>query len=40
MPAQVTELKHEINVDTLEHVAAKHLELNEKPLCCRKIDDR
>jgi bifunctional enzyme CysN/CysC len=26
---QVTELKHKINVNTLEHVAAKHLELNE-----------
>jgi len=27
--AQVTELKHKVNVNTLEHVAAKHLELNE-----------
>jgi bifunctional enzyme CysN/CysC len=27
--AQMTELKHKINVNTLEHVAAKHLELNE-----------
>jgi len=27
--AQVTELKHKVNVNTLEHTAAKHLELNE-----------
>ncbi len=27
--AQMTELKHKINVNTLEHVAAKHLDLNE-----------
>jgi bifunctional enzyme CysN/CysC len=27
--AQITELKHKINVNTLDHVAAKHLDLNE-----------
>jgi bifunctional enzyme CysN/CysC len=27
--AQVTELKHKVNVNTLEHTAARHLELNE-----------
>jgi len=31
--AQVTELKHSINVDTLEHVAAKHLDLNDIAFC-------
>jgi bifunctional enzyme CysN/CysC len=29
LPAQVTELKHKIDVDTLEHLAGKTLELNE-----------
>ncbi|HYF22842.1 MAG TPA: adenylyl-sulfate kinase, partial [Caulobacteraceae bacterium] len=29
VPAQVTELKHKIDVDTLEHLAGKTLELNE-----------
>jgi bifunctional enzyme CysN/CysC len=29
VPGQVTELKHKVSVNTLEHVAAKHLELNE-----------
>jgi bifunctional enzyme CysN/CysC len=29
VPAQVTELKHRLEVDTLEHIAAKVLELNE-----------
>jgi bifunctional enzyme CysN/CysC len=27
--AQITNLKHKVNVNTLEHVAAKHLDLNE-----------
>jgi bifunctional enzyme CysN/CysC len=36
--AQVTELKHKINVNTLEHVAAKHLELNEVGYCTFALD--
>ena len=31
--ATVTALKHKINVDSLEHVAARHLDLNEIGLC-------
>ena len=31
--ASVTDLRHKVNVNTLEHVAAKHLELNEIGLC-------
>jgi bifunctional enzyme CysN/CysC len=33
VPAQVTQLKHRINVDTFEHAAAKHLDLNEIAVC-------
>ena len=33
VPAQVTELKHSINVNTFEHVAAKHLDRNEIAVC-------
>jgi bifunctional enzyme CysN/CysC len=33
VPAQVTELKHKIDVKTLDHLAAKHLELNEIAAC-------
>jgi bifunctional enzyme CysN/CysC len=36
--AQVTELKHKINVNTLEHVAAKHLDLNEVGFCNIALD--
>jgi len=36
--AQVTELKHRINVNTLEHQAAKTLELNEVGFCNLSID--
>jgi len=31
--ASITELRHKVNVNTLEHVAAKQLELNEIGLC-------
>ena len=33
--AQITELKHKVNVNTLEHTAATHLELNEVGYCNR-----
>ena len=33
VPATVTELKHKVNVNTLEHLAAKKLELNEIGVC-------
>ncbi|MGH7090900.1 MAG: adenylyl-sulfate kinase, partial [Stellaceae bacterium] len=36
--AQVTELKHKINVDSLEHVAAKVLGLNEIGFCNLSFD--
>jgi bifunctional enzyme CysN/CysC len=36
--AQVTELKHKINVDTLEHQAAKTLALNEIGVCNLSFD--
>jgi bifunctional enzyme CysN/CysC len=36
--AQITELKHKVNVNTLEHVAAKHLDLNEVALVNIAID--
>jgi len=36
--AQVTELKHKIGIDTFEHVAAKHLDLNEIGFCNIVID--
>ena len=38
VPAQVTELKHKINMDALEHVAAKHLDLNEIAVCNLALD--
>jgi bifunctional enzyme CysN/CysC len=38
VPAQVTELKHRLNVNTFEHVAAKHLDLNEIALCNVSLD--
>jgi bifunctional enzyme CysN/CysC len=37
-PAQITELKHKVNVNTFEHVAAKHLELNEIAVCNLALD--
>jgi bifunctional enzyme CysN/CysC len=36
--AQITELKHKVNVNTLEHTAAKHLELNEVGFCTVALD--
>jgi len=36
--AQVTELKYKVNVSTLEHVAAKHLDLNEIGFCNIALD--
>jgi bifunctional enzyme CysN/CysC len=36
--AQVTELKHRINVNTGEHLAAKHLDLNEIGFCNLALD--
>jgi bifunctional enzyme CysN/CysC len=36
--ATVTEIKHRINVNSLEHLAAKHLELNEIALCNVSLD--
>jgi bifunctional enzyme CysN/CysC len=36
--ATVTELKHKINVNTLEHLAAKQLELNEIAICNISLD--
>jgi len=36
--AQVTELKHKINVNTGEHLAAKHLDLNEISFCNLALD--
>jgi bifunctional enzyme CysN/CysC len=38
MPAQVTELKHKVGVNTFEHVAAKHLDLNEIGFCNLALD--
>ncbi|MGC2855049.1 sulfate adenylyltransferase subunit CysN [Novispirillum sp. DQ9] len=35
---QVTELKHKVNVNTLEHQAGKHLDLNEVGLCNVALD--
>ncbi len=35
---QVTELKYQINVNTLEHLAAKHLDLNEIGFCNIALD--
>ncbi len=36
--ASVTEIKHKIDVNTQEHLAAKHLELNEVGLCNLYLD--
>jgi bifunctional enzyme CysN/CysC len=38
VPAQVTELKHKIDLNTFEHLAAKHLELNEIAMCNLALD--
>jgi bifunctional enzyme CysN/CysC len=38
VPAQVTELKYKISVNTLEQIAAKHLDLNEIGLCNVVVD--
>jgi bifunctional enzyme CysN/CysC len=38
VPAHVTELKHKINVNTFEHVAVKHLELNDIAVCNLALD--
>jgi len=35
---QVTELKHKVNVNTLEHIAGKRLELNEVAFCNLALD--
>jgi bifunctional enzyme CysN/CysC len=36
--AQVTEIKHKVNVNTLEHLAGKALELNEIAVCNLSLD--
>ncbi len=36
--AQVTELKHALNINSLEHTAAKHLALNEVGMCNIALD--
>jgi len=36
--AQVTEIKHVVNVNTLEHLAAKHLDLNDVAFCNLSLD--
>ena len=36
--ATVTEIKHKIDIDTQEHLAAKHLELNEVAYCNLHLD--
>ena len=38
VPAAVTELKYKVNVNTMEHVAAKTLELNEVGVCNLALD--
>jgi bifunctional enzyme CysN/CysC len=38
LPGQVTELKYKVNVNTLEHVAAKQLHLNEIGFCNIALD--
>jgi bifunctional enzyme CysN/CysC len=38
VPATVTEIKHQVNVNTMEHLAAKRLELNAIGECNLKID--
>ena len=36
--ASVTQLKHKVNINTLEHLAAKQLELNEIGVCNLALD--
>src|SRR5262249_31695379 len=38
LPAQVTELKYKLSVNTSEHVAAKHLDLNDIGFCNLALD--
>jgi bifunctional enzyme CysN/CysC len=38
VPAAITDLKHKVNVNTMEHVAAKTLELNEVGVCNLALD--
>jgi len=38
VPATVTEIKHQVNVNTMEHLAAKRLELNAIGECNLKVD--
>jgi bifunctional enzyme CysN/CysC len=38
VPAAITELKHKVNVNTLEHVAGKTVELNEIAVCNVALD--
>jgi len=40
IPGLVTDLKHKVNVNTLEHTAAKQLELNEIGICNIALDSR
>lgn len=40
VPGLVTDLKHKVNVNTMEHTAAKHLELNEIGICNIGLDSR
>ncbi|NVJ71111.1 MAG: sulfate adenylyltransferase subunit CysN [Alphaproteobacteria bacterium] len=40
VPGLVTDLKHKVNVNTLEHTAAKKLELNEIGICNIALDSR
>jgi bifunctional enzyme CysN/CysC len=38
VPCQVTDIKYQVNVNTLEHIAAKKLELNEIAFCNLALD--
>ncbi len=40
VPGQVTDLKYKVNVNTLEHTAAKQLDLNEIGICNISLDRR
>ncbi len=40
VPGTITDLKHKVNVNTLEHVAGKQLELNEIGVCNISLDSR
>jgi len=40
VPGLVTDLKHKVNVNTMEHTAAKQLELNEIGICNIALDSR